>query len=83
MHLTLIECGAQFSLALSKTGKIWTWGKGDYFRLGHGNDGHARYPTVIEELQHKKVVKVAVGALHCLAITEDGMVRLHSDNVLL
>lgn len=73
--LTLTECGAQFSLALSKTGKIWTWGKGDYFRLGHGHDEHIRHPTVIERLQHKKVVKVAVGALHCLAITDDGKVR--------
>ena len=33
-----IECGAQFSLALSKSGLVWTWGKGDYFRLGHGAD---------------------------------------------
>lgn len=22
-----IECGAQFSLALTKAGEIWTWGK--------------------------------------------------------
>ncbi len=29
-----IECGAQFSLALSKSGVVWTWGKGDYYRLG-------------------------------------------------
>ena len=27
-----IECGAQFSLALSKSGLVWTWGKGDYYR---------------------------------------------------
>ncbi|XP_014678095.1 PREDICTED: E3 ubiquitin-protein ligase HERC2-like [Priapulus caudatus] len=32
-----IECGAQFSLALTKAGQVWTWGKGDYFRLGHGS----------------------------------------------
>ena len=23
-----IECGAQFSLALSRSGLVWTWGKG-------------------------------------------------------
>ena len=34
MGIMQIECGAQFSLALSKTGVVWTWGKGDYFRLG-------------------------------------------------
>ena len=32
LTLIQIECGAQFSLALSKTGVVWTWGKGDYFR---------------------------------------------------
>ena len=88
-----IECGAQFSLALSKSGLVWTWGKGklqennyndkylceydilqlifishlgDYFRLGHGNDQHVRKPTVVESLRGKKIVHVAVGALHCL-----------------
>lgn len=25
--VTQIECGAQFSLALTKAGEIWTWGK--------------------------------------------------------
>ena len=61
-----IECGAQFSLALSKNGLVWTWGKGDYFRLGHGSDQHVRKPTVVECLRGKKIVHVAVGALHCL-----------------
>ena len=61
-----IECGAQFSLALSKNGLVWTWGKGDYFRLGHGSDQHVRKPTVVESLRGKKIVHVAVGALHCL-----------------
>ena len=61
-----IECGAQFSLALSKSGLVWTWGKGDYYRLGHGNDQHVRKPTVVESLRGKKIVHVAVGALHCL-----------------
>ena len=63
-----IECGAQFSLALSRNGLVWTWGKGDYFRLGHGSDQHVRKPTVVECLRGKKIVHVAVGALHCLAV---------------
>ena len=54
-----IECGAQFSLALSKNGLVWTWGKGDYFRLGHGSDQHVRKPTVVESLRGKKIVHVA------------------------
>ncbi|XP_042876756.1 E3 ubiquitin-protein ligase HERC2-like isoform X6 [Penaeus japonicus] len=75
-----IECGAQFSLVLTKSGQVWTWGKGDYFRLGHGTDQHVRRPTMVEGLRGKKVVHVAVGALHCLAVTEAGQVYAWGDN---
>lgn len=50
-------------------------GKGDYFRLGHGTDVHVRKPQMVEGLRGKKIVHVAVGALHCLAVTETGQVR--------
>ncbi|MEE6507640.1 hypothetical protein FKM82_027611 [Ascaphus truei] len=75
-----IECGAQFSLALTKSGVVWTWGKGDYFRLGHGSDVHVRKPQVVEGLRAKKIVHVAVGALHCLAVTDTGQVYAWGDN---
>ena len=80
MGIIQIECGAQFSLALSKTGVVWTWGKGDYFRLGHGADQHVRKPTIVESLRGKKIIHVAVGALHCLAVTDTGHVYAWGDN---
>ncbi|XP_044756400.1 E3 ubiquitin-protein ligase HERC2 [Coccinella septempunctata] len=80
LEVVQIECGAQFSLALTKKGEIWTWGKGDYFRLGHGNDQHVRKPTVIESLKEKQIIHVAVGALHCLAVTDNGQVYAWGDN---
>lgn len=54
--------------------QVWTWGKGDYFRLGHGTDQHVRKPTLVEGLRGKKIVHVAVGALHCLAVSDTGQV---------
>ncbi|CAL1297267.1 unnamed protein product [Larinioides sclopetarius] len=75
-----VECGAQFSLALTSSGQVWTWGKGDYFRLGHGEEGHFRKPQLIEGLRGKKIVHVAVGALHCLAVTDSGQVYAWGDN---
>ncbi|KAH9523228.1 E3 ubiquitin-protein ligase herc2 [Bulinus truncatus] len=75
-----IECGAQFSLALTKLGQVWTWGKGDYFRLGHGTDAHVRKPQLVEGLKGKKIVHVSVGALHCLAVTDTGQVWAWGDN---
>ena len=50
-------------------------GKGDFYRLGHGCDSHHREPKLVEGLVGKKIVDVAVGVLHCLAVTEHGEVR--------
>ncbi|XP_048589232.1 E3 ubiquitin-protein ligase HERC2 isoform X2 [Nematostella vectensis] len=75
-----VACGAQFSLALSTSGLVWTWGKGDYYRLGHGNDTHVRKPQIVDGLRGKKIVDVAVGALHCLAVTDSGQVFAWGDN---
>jgi len=39
-----------------------------------------RKPTVVESLKGKRVVHVAVGALHCLAVTDAGQVFAWGDN---
>lgn len=49
-------------------------GKGDNHRLGHGTEEHVRFPKQITAFASKKVVEVAVGTVHTLAITEDGKV---------
>lgn len=61
-------------VVLSATFAVCCRGKGDYFRLGHGTDVHVRKPQVVEGLRGKKIVHVAVGALHCLAVTDTGQV---------
>lgn len=43
-------CGAQFSVAVSKSGTVFTWGKGDNHRLGHGSEEHVRYPKQVKGL---------------------------------
>lgn len=67
-----VECGSQFSVALTKSGAVYTWGKGDYHRLGHGSDDHVRRPRQVQGLQGKKVIAIATGSLHCVCCTEDG-----------
>lgn len=47
-------------------------GKGDSPRLGHATDGHYRHPKQVERLASEKVIYLAVGSMHCLAITEEG-----------
>ena len=53
-------------------------GKGDYYRLGNDATGPQYVPTAVEGLNNKIVIQIAVGALHCLALTESGEVRLAS-----
>lgn len=60
--------------------QVWTWGKGDYYRLGLDSDAHMRWPTLVEALRGERVVQVAVGALHCLAVTDQGVVYAWGDN---
>lgn len=48
-----VYCGTQFSLALSRDGKVYSWGKGDEWRLGHASEEHVRFPKIIESLQGK------------------------------
>ena len=51
---------------------MFSRGKGDYHRLGHGTDDHVRRPRRVSALQGKKVVDVACGSLHCVACTDSG-----------
>lgn len=76
-----IHCGAQFSVALSREGTVYTWGKGEFYRLGHGTDTHVRIPQVVEALIGTKIVKIGVGSLHCLALSSSGEVSNTSGTI--
>ena len=53
---------------------MFTWGKGDYHRLGHGSDDHVRRPRKVVALQARKVTSIAMRSPHCVACTESGVV---------
>lgn len=75
-----VECGSQFSVALTRSGAVYTWGKGDYHRLGHGSVDHVRRPKKVASLQGKKIVSIATGSLHCVACSDTGEVFTWGDN---
>ncbi|KAL7061915.1 hypothetical protein AAHC03_01560 [Spirometra sp. Aus1] len=78
--VVFLGCGAQFSVALTASGRVFTWGKADYYRLGHGDLNHVNVPTCVKAFASQRVVQVAVGALHCLAVTDTGRVYSWGDN---
>jgi len=51
---------------------VWTWGKGEYYRLGLGRVEHVRRPTLVNQLKLVTIDHIAVGTLHCIAVSTQG-----------
>lgn len=80
--------GSQFSVALTTEGKVYTWGKSHGGRLGHHQDSsdhhgsstsksipeYCNEPRLVDGLEGKTIVNLAVGSAHCLALTSTGEV---------
>ncbi|CAO2832421.1 unnamed protein product [Amaranthus hypochondriacus] len=70
-----ITCGADHTLAYSESRlQVYSWGWGDFGRLGHGNSSDLFIPHPIKALGGNKIKQIACGDSHCLAITMEGEV---------
>ena len=68
------EEDTEHSLAVTEVGRVYSWGGGSAGRLGHGDQEDQGTPKLIEALQEVRVVGVAAGYCHSLAVTEAGRV---------
>ncbi|CAM8881824.1 unnamed protein product [Rhodiola kirilowii] len=68
-----VVCGADHTTAYSKTQpQVYSWGWGDFGRLGHGNSSDLFIPQPIQAFQGMQIKQIACGDSHCLALSMDG-----------
>jgi alpha-tubulin suppressor-like RCC1 family protein len=85
-----VGLGDRFSLALTSTGGVLAWGRNFYGQLGDGTftgpqkcffgQACSKTPVKVRLPQAAKVVALAAGATHALALTSTGGVLAWGDN---
>ena len=75
LHVPLPFNGVSVIKYFKASGEIYTWGHNGYSQLGNGNTNQGLIPSLVTSgLQNKKVIQVACGSHHSLALTDDGEV---------
>mmetsp|Transcript_29055 Transcript_29055/g.41088 ORF Transcript_29055/g.41088 Transcript_29055/m.41088 type:complete len:593 (-) Transcript_29055:1722-3500(-) len=67
-----IACGSGHTVVLTIDGEVYTWGRGDDGRLGHGDNGWKYVPRITQSLAGQVVVQVTCGSYHTAAVTGNG-----------
>ena len=69
-----VACGTDHTLVLSLTGALYAFGRGTAGQTGLNCRDHAPYPQLVESLRNHRVVQVAAGAAHSVALSSEGRV---------
>ena len=78
-----ISAGVSFSLALTADGKVYAWGDNYYGQLGNGTNTRSSIPVEVgasSRMANKKIVAIAAGGFHSLALASDGSLFAWGDN---
>lgn len=67
-----VACGKEHAAAVTEDGELYTWGKGEYMQLGHGDAKDVATPRKVDGLVGMKVVQVACGDFHTAAVGNEG-----------
>lgn len=75
--VTQVQCGASHSLAVTDTGKLYSWGKNSQGQCGIGSLEDALVPTLVSSLRSGSVGvvvhQVAAGWEHTVILTSGGL----------
>jgi TBC1 domain family member 6 len=65
-----VQCNHAFTACLMANGEVYTWGSGEFGRLGHGDLSSSFTPKMVSSLQGKNIRLLVVGSGHVLALGE-------------
>uniref|UniRef100_A0A8D2JGP5 RCC1-like domain-containing protein n=1 Tax=Sciurus vulgaris TaxID=55149 RepID=A0A8D2JGP5_SCIVU len=75
LHVDLVSCGKEHSLAVCHRGRVFAWGAGSEGQLGIGEIKEVNFtPKKIKALAGIKIIQVSCGHYHSLALSKDGQV---------
>ncbi|EGR28884.1 hypothetical protein IMG5_167380, partial [Ichthyophthirius multifiliis] len=72
--VTKIALGTHHSAACTNQGKLYTWGQGVNGQLGHGSNQNEEIPKKVKEFQDIRVLEIACGDSHTMAIISGNLV---------
>lgn len=74
-RIVAVAAGNRHTLALAESGNVWSWGCNQRGQLGLGKEiEQSAEPKPIASLVGNKIVRIAAGAEHSLAVSESGEV---------
>ena len=68
-----VACSRYHCTALSEGGRVWSWGRGEYGQLGHGDQENRETPGLVKALG-ETVRSIGCGWGHSMVITKAGEV---------
>lgn len=71
-----VTCGGAHSAAITASGELYTWGKGRYGRLGHGDSDDQLKPKLVEALLGTLMTTLLIAQLRhdsfCYRLSSNG-----------